>query len=78
MPIQTTFADRFHKFQELVVLPERGADLDGYMDRFMDLFAQLPDMSAQESLAGSLRGIETAVCIHQPGAAQVDTLEHAS
>ena len=41
--------DRFHKFQELTALHQRGSDLDGYMDRFMDLFAKVPNMSAQDS-----------------------------
>ena len=43
--------DRFHKFQELVALHQREADLDGNMDRFVDMFAQVADMCAQDFLA---------------------------
>ena len=69
--------DCFHKFQELIALHQRGSDLDGYMDRFMDLFAQVRNMSAQESLAVYLGGVEPSVRVHLLGAAHVDTLVSA-
>ena len=46
--------DRFHKFQKLVALHQRGSDVDGYIDKFMAIFAQVPNMSAQDSISASV------------------------
>ena len=69
--------DRFHKFQELIALHQHSYDLDGYMDRFMDLFAQVPNMSAQDTLAVYMWGVEPSVRVHLSVATHVDTLERA-
>ena len=67
--------DRFHKFQDLVALRQHGEGLDAYMDNFMELYAQVPDMSPQDSLAIYLGGLEAAVRIHLLGAQHVSTIE---
>jgi len=69
--------DRFHKFQELVALRQGGGGLDSYMDQFMELHAQIPDMSTQDSLALYLGVLESAVRVHLLGAQHVATLERA-
>ena len=43
--------DRFHRFQDLVALWQQGGGLDAYMDKFMELHAQVPDMSPHDYLA---------------------------
>ena len=57
--------DRLHKFQDLVALRQHGwGGLDAHMDKFMELYAQVPDMSPQDSLAIYLGGLEASVRIH--------------
>ena len=69
--------NRFHKFQALVALLQYGEGLDTYMDKFMELYAQVPDMSPPDSLAIYLGGLEASVRIHFLGAHHVSTLERA-
>ena len=67
--------DHVHKFHELITLHQRGSDLDGYMVRSKDLFAQVPNMSAQDSLY--LGCVEPSVRVDLLVAAHVDTLKRA-
>ena len=69
--------DRLYKFQDLVALRKHGEGLDAYMDKFMELYAEVPDMSPQDSLAIYLGGLEASVRIHLLGAQHVSTLERA-
>ena len=58
-----------------MALRQHGEGLDAYMDKFMELYAQVPDMSPQDSLAIYLGGIEASVRIHLLGAQHVYTLD---
>ena len=69
--------DSFHKFQHLVALRQHVDGLDACMDKFMQLYAQVPDMSPQNSLAIYLGGLEVSVRIHLLNAQHVSTLERA-
>ena len=69
--------DRFHKFQDLVALRQHVEGLDAYMDKIMELYAQVPDMSPQGSLAIYFGGLEASVYIHLLCAQHVSTLERA-
>ena len=69
--------DRFHKFQDMVALLEHGEGLDAYMDKFMEFYAQVLDMSPQDSLAIYLGGLEASVRKHLLGAQHVSSLERA-
>ena len=69
--------DRFHKFQDLAALRRHGEGLDAYIDKFMELDAQVPDMSPQDSLAIYFGGLEASVRSHLLGAQHVSTLEKA-
>ena len=69
--------DRFHKFQDLVALRQHVEGLGAYMDKFMELYAQVPDMSPLTSLAIYFGALEASVRIHLLGAQHVSTLERA-
>ena len=69
--------ERFHKFQDVVALRQHGEGLDAYMDKFMELCAQVPEMSPQDSLAIYLGSLEASVRIHLLVAQHVSTLELA-
>ena len=42
--------DRFHKFSQLVALRQRPGGLYEYMEKFLELQTQVPDMSALDTL----------------------------
>ena len=42
--------ERFHKFSQLVALPQGLGGLDEYMENFLELQTQVPDMSALDTL----------------------------
>ena len=67
--------DRFHEFQNLVPLRQQGEGLDEYMDKFMVLYAQVPDMSPHDSLAIYLGGLKASARIHLLGEQHVSTLK---
>ena len=60
-----------------MALRQHGEGLDAYMDKFMELYAQVPDMSPQYFLAIYLGGLEASVRIHLLGAQHVSTSERA-
>ena len=51
--------------------------LYAYMDKFMELYAHVPDMSPQDSLAICFGGLDASVRIHLLGAQHVSTMERA-
>ena len=69
--------NRFHKILDFAALRKHVEGLDAYMDKFMELYAQVPDMSPHNSLAIYLGGIEASVRIHLLHAQHVSTLEMA-
>ena len=56
--------DRFHKFLQLVTLRQGPGGLDEYMEKFLELQTQVPDMSALDTLDIYLGGLEPTVRIH--------------
>ena len=60
-----------------MALRQQVEGLDAYMDKFMELYAQVPDMSPHDSLAIYLGGLEASARIHLLGAQHVSTLERA-
>ena len=56
--------DRFHKFYQLVALRQELGGLDEYMEKFLELQTQVPDMSALNSLDIYLGGSDPMVRVH--------------
>ena len=54
-----------------------GGASDAYMNKYMELYAQVPDISPHDSLAIYLGGLEASVRIHLLGAKHVSILERA-
>ena len=69
--------DRFHKFSQPVALRQGQWGLDAYMEQFLELQTQVPDMSPLDALDIYLWGLQPTVHIHLLGSQHVVTLERA-
>ena len=69
--------DRFYKFSQLVALRQGPGGLDDYIMTLLVLQAQIPDMSAFDTLDIYLGGLEPTVRIHLLETQNAGTLERA-
>ena len=69
--------DRFHKFSQLVALRQGLGGLDDYMEKFLELQTQVPDMSALDTLDIYLGGLDPTVRVPLLGSQHLTTLERA-
>ena len=68
---------RIHRFSQLVALRQGPGGLDEYMEKFLELQTQVPDMNALDALDIYLGGLDHMVRIHLLGSQHVTTLERA-
>ena len=69
--------DCFHQFSRLVALRQGPGGLDEYMEKFLELQTQVPDMSALDVLDIYLGGLDPMVRIHLLVSQHVTTLKRA-